>query len=863
MTELIDRILEWAGALPYWEKAALQKILSGRAITGEDVEVLLGHLLFDAGLAEKVGVRDEITFPKRAPAGGRSTSAVRLVRVFELRNVNAIVPGQELPFSPGLTTIFGANGAGKSGYARVLASAGFTRGDRQVLPDVSLANNVDLAAAIELIIDGETRTVHYKVGEPLQELSSLYVFDSTSVRIHLTGKNRFSFSPAGLNLLTQLARVTDMVRGRLREEIDKRGADRFFQELFHGESPIREIAASLGSVTDPGAVRQLGILSDEEGQRIDALEREIAQIRARDAATSINRLDREIDDLKALVEDIERVQMLLSPTKLQELKRRVLDKRTATLNAQRIGSERFKAEGLQHVGGEEWYRFIDAAKVLAILEESEGEAYPRADSRCLLCQQPLSQKARKLILRLWAYLEEDAKSNLEAARQAVSDGLRGLEELNLDSLGPDSVGYRHTLVRSEHVASAISEFKGLASAVREAWLVLPRAMQLEDAPIQALEGGPANDLQELVEAAMSERIELASMRAEDMLEGLDRELLFLRHREILGEHLDQILTYIEDRKWAEQAARVGGSTAHITLMYNELFEELVTNRYLELFKGILERMARNLDVNVAVSGKKGETIKQIVLSKIAPEMRDMADPESVLSEGEKRVVALADFLTEVALDSDCSAIVLDDPVTSLDLGWRETIAQLIVHEARERQVVVFTHDLPFLYYLARYAEGAQVDTRSHWIVRGDDGRPGYVHQDNSPALEKDYRSSKIPHECYLRAKQADSEEERELHLRNGFAALRTCYEAFIVFEMFNAVVMRFEERIAFSRLSGVVWDSQIAQTATIKFEWLSRLIEGHLHSDALAIRPKLDDLIREIEEFDDTRKQLKELAKNP
>jgi hypothetical protein len=138
-----------------------------------------------------------------------------------------------------------------------------------------------------------------------------------------------------------------------------------------------------------------------------------------------------------------------------------------------------------------------------------------------------------------------------------------------------------------------------------------------------------------------------------------------------------------------------------------------------------------------------------------------------------------------------------------------------------------------------------------------------VHQDNSPALEKDYRSSKIPHECYLRAKQADSEEERELHLRNGFAALRTCYEAFIVFEMFNGVVMRFEERIAFSRLSGVVWDSQIAQTATIKFEWLSRLIEGHLHSDALAIRPKLDDLIREIEEFDDTRKQLKELAKNP
>jgi wobble nucleotide-excising tRNase len=50
---------------------------------------------------------------------------------------------------------------------------------------------------------------------------------------------------------------------------------------------------------------------------------------------------------------------------------------------------------------------------------------------------------------------------------------------------------------------------------------------------------------------------------------------------------------------------------------------------------------------------------------------EIATPDKILSEGEKLAVALADFLTEVALDTTSRAIILDDPVTSLDLEWRE------------------------------------------------------------------------------------------------------------------------------------------------------------------------------------------------
>jgi hypothetical protein len=68
----------------------------------------------------------------------------------------------------------------------------------------------------------------------------------------------------------------------------------------------------------------------------------------------------------------------------------------------------------------------------------------------------------------------------------------------------------------------------------------------------------------------------------------------------------------------------------------------------------------------------------------------------IASEGEQRAVALAFFLAEVASGDGDGGIVVDDPVSSLDDDRREYIAQRLFRESRERQVIVFTHDLPFM-----------------------------------------------------------------------------------------------------------------------------------------------------------------------
>ena len=77
-------------------------------------------------------------------------------------------------------------------------------------------------------------------------------------------------------------------------------------------------------------------------------------------------------------------------------------------------------------------------------------------------------------------------------------------------------------------------------------------------------------------------------------------------------------------------------------------------------------------------------------------MSVIASPSDVSSERAVAALSLAALLPELTTASSRSAIIFDDPVSSLDHTWRERIARRLVAEASKRQVIVFTHDLLFL-----------------------------------------------------------------------------------------------------------------------------------------------------------------------
>ena len=97
---------------------------------------------------------------------------------------------------------------------------------------------------------------------------------------------------------------------------------------------------------------------------------------------------------------------------------------------------------------------------------------------------------------------------------------------------------------------------------------------------------------------------------------------------------------------------------------------------------------------------------------------------AVLSEGEQTVLGLAGFFTEAEFDTSKSAVVFDDPVTSLDHVRRDKVADRLAQLAKSRQVIVFTHDVAFLTDLLKSAGSAEVKVTACTIQRRGNV-PGY------------------------------------------------------------------------------------------------------------------------------------------
>ena len=105
-----------------------------------------------------------------------------------------------LPISPtGLTVIYGENGAGKSGYSRVLKKACRARDQAEpILPDARKPPSKPATpkAAFDVMVNGVAVTMHWQGGQAApSELSEIAIFDSHCARAYLDNQGDFAYAP--------------------------------------------------------------------------------------------------------------------------------------------------------------------------------------------------------------------------------------------------------------------------------------------------------------------------------------------------------------------------------------------------------------------------------------------------------------------------------------------------------------------------------------------------------------------------------------------------------------------------------------------------------------------------------------------
>jgi hypothetical protein len=199
----------------------------------------------------------------------------------------------------------------------------------------------------------------------------------------------------------------------------------------------------------------------------------------------------------------------------------------------------------------------------------------------------------------------------------------------------------------------------------------------------------------------------------------ERELLRAasEQREILIAEISRL----KERQSLENV-KAAAATGPLTNKILEFSENNITEIVRDTFTREADRLYLERVTIAKTRAEKGILLHQ---PKLVGARQNVTLPR-VFSEGERTALGLAGFLTEAHLDASKSALILDDPVTSLDHLRRSLVAERLAKLATNRQVVVFTHDVAFVADLKREAKGLAVAVAERSVSRGRaaNGKPG-------------------------------------------------------------------------------------------------------------------------------------------
>jgi energy-coupling factor transporter ATP-binding protein EcfA2 len=329
----------------------------------------------------------------------------------------------------------------------------------------------------------------------------------------------------------------------------------------------------------------------------------------------------------------------------------------------------------------------------------------------------------------------------------------------------------------------------------------------------------------------------------------------LAHKEKLEARYTDIETLHKNMIWVNKANQFNKQSykTQSTNTEKRLSKEYFNADYINAFNDECENLNGKFGIEIDSKSSDAQSNRQLFLKG--------NDPSSILSEGEQKVIALADFIAESNITTINKGVILDDPVTSLDEKRKNMIAKRLVSISENKQVIIFTHDLVFVSSLINNATDLNVENVCHWIESTEEEK-GIVYLENTPSYDKKYRNAKPVDDFYKLAKDAGPE-EREKHIRSGFAALRTCYETFVIYDVFKNIVQRFNDRVSVMSLSSVCFDDDIVKETIVNFEKCCTYMEGHTHSDKYsANKPDAKILFTEMEAYNALKKKYKQVRKD-
>ena len=332
---------------------------------------------------------------------------------------------------------------------------------------------------------------------------------------------------------------------------------------------------------------------------------------------------------------------------------------------------------------------------------------------------------------------QEAEIARECARQALVAVVIGTRQLKAN--------LQEVALQNADLARRTRRF--MASCRLRRYSLLKAVDAGKPVALMQVAANPAADLAQLEKGVRDYAAELKKSATAEERKKLELELAELGDRAMLGGMLQIVCDEVERLKTIHFLGECLGDTTTntITKVSNDIADTVITPKLRDRFQEEIVKLAADkVRVEIVRSGGKYGSPQYQVRLFAKPD----AKVQDILSEGEKTCVALAAFLTELATAVHKSALVFDDPVSSLD---HRQVATRLVEEAGQRQIIVFTHDLVFVNDLYDLGHEKNRAIRLFTVSRGQpgtgvvtEGMPWKAQrvEERIDNLEKDARSAK-------------------------------------------------------------------------------------------------------------------------
>lgn len=829
-------LIDWANRQDGWIRAIVGEVVASRLELSES-SIQAARNLY---LAEKQLVdRDAEEIPALGEDGSESAAGVPLLltALRECRGVNALAERQEILFNPRMTVLFGENATGKTGYVRVLKRLANVRSAETIIPDIHRPSaTATPEATIQYRLGNEEHELAWRDEKGVLPFTRMTVFDNPAATLHLEGDITYFYTPADLALFKHVHAAITGVRTLLEADVASRQPRRnpFLTAFTRGSSIFPKIEG-LGASTNLAELEELATVSQAERTELSTLKLSVQALSDTSDRGHGEMLRNRTSILRNLITIAEALEQFRS--------QRYADAVTAESHARdqqtSAAAAVFGGDQLPDELRPAWQTFIEAGELF--LGDSGQTEYPAADDVCIYCRQALDDAARDL---LSAYRDYAGGTTAQAVK-SESDRVAGLQ----------------IPLNSAKVASAIEALRA----------TLPDIEEGEQPPDWATEGrrllnnvGPAReaviahtilDVTETVSLAKSTlpclRVALSETdttllaldgdaeKREEALREEQSRMVELEARLRLSDLFAEIRSHVKNAQWVDRLKtlmdRFQGLLRSLTETSKVASEEFLNRDFEKAFYNEC-KLLRAPSVTLDFPGRRGEPARR---KSVAAE-HSIAE---ILSEGEQRVIAIADFLAETSLRSGSAPVIFDDPVTSFDYRRIREIAKRIASVAEEQQVIVFTHNIWFVSELLAEFEN-RPDQCMYYQVDEQNGSKGIVTRASHPRLDTPAKIKGRINRAIQDAASAD-ESERQEGIDSAYDDIRAWCETVVEGELLAKVTQRHQPNVAMQNLGRIKTAHLKAAIDSIVPIWekANRYIRGHSQPrDTLGIRPNLSEL---------------------